>query len=96
MKIRIDIDCTPEEARTFLGLPDIVPVQERVMAELEQRLMEALTATDPEVLLERWMPVGIKDMEQWQTLWTEMLRQATGLGGAGGGAGGERGGKAKR
>lgn len=23
MKVQIEIDCTPEEARTFLGLPDV-------------------------------------------------------------------------
>jgi hypothetical protein len=89
MKIQIDIDCTPEEARAFLGLPDVAPVQERVMRELEQRLLDALSATDPEALLERWMPVGIKSMEQWQTLWTEMLRQAGGFGQPGGGRGGK-------
>ena len=23
MKVQIEIDCTPEEARTFMGLPDV-------------------------------------------------------------------------
>ena len=23
MKVNIEIDCTPEEARTFMGLPDV-------------------------------------------------------------------------
>ena len=36
MKVTFNIDCTPEEARAFLGLPDIAPLQERMMDELEQ------------------------------------------------------------
>ena len=26
MKITVDVDCTPEEARAFLGLPDVKPM----------------------------------------------------------------------
>jgi len=28
MKITLDIDCTPEELRSFFGLPDVRPMQE--------------------------------------------------------------------
>ena len=28
MKITVDIDCTPEEARTFMGLPDVGKVND--------------------------------------------------------------------
>lgn len=28
MKVHIEIDCTPEEARTFLGLPDVAKANE--------------------------------------------------------------------
>ncbi|WP_420846806.1 DUF6489 family protein [Microvirga tunisiensis] len=28
MKITMDVECTPEEARAFLGLPDVKPMQE--------------------------------------------------------------------
>ena len=34
MKIRIDIDCTPEEARAFLGLPDVAPMHKAMMGEI--------------------------------------------------------------
>lgn len=34
MKITIDVDCTPDEARRFLGLPDVAPMQEALMAQL--------------------------------------------------------------
>ncbi|MXP10848.1 DUF6489 family protein [Pseudoblastomonas halimionae] len=28
MKMNIEIDCTPEEARTFMGLPDVTPAND--------------------------------------------------------------------
>lgn len=28
MKVNIEIDCTPEEARTFMGLPDVAKANE--------------------------------------------------------------------
>jgi hypothetical protein len=47
MKIRIDIDCTPEEARAFLGLPELRPMQEELLKDLQERMARALQAMDP-------------------------------------------------
>src|ERR1041384_853293 len=38
MKIKLDIDCTPEELRGFFGLPDVKPMQEQLLKEVEERL----------------------------------------------------------
>ena len=32
MKINVEVDCTPEEARRAMGLPDLAPVHERYVA----------------------------------------------------------------
>ena len=40
MKVSFDIDCTPEEARRMLGLPDVTPVNEALVAELTKRAAE--------------------------------------------------------
>ena len=29
MKVTVDIDCTPADARAFLGLPDVTPLLRR-------------------------------------------------------------------
>ena len=34
MKVSLDIDCTPEEARRFLGLPDVTEANEALVAEV--------------------------------------------------------------
>ena len=36
MKATMNIDCTPEEARVFLGLPDVQPMQEHLMKEMQE------------------------------------------------------------
>jgi hypothetical protein len=73
MKIKIDIDCTPEEARRFLGLPDVAPMQEAMMKEIQDRMMANLQAMDPETLFKTWMPQAMGNWEQmsrafWQNL----------------------------
>ena len=74
MKIRIDIDCTPQEARTFLGLPDVEPIQEAVLARTQERLTEYLDARDPEALLKLWFPGGFQELGQMQErLWKEFF-----------------------
>jgi hypothetical protein len=79
MKISIDIDCTPEEARRFFGLPDVAPMQEAVMAEVQERIMANLKAMDADTLIKTWMPAGMQGWEQMQkAFWSQMT------GGAGG------------
>jgi hypothetical protein len=73
MKITMDVDCTPEEARRFFGLPDVKPMQEAVMAEVQKRALASLQAMDPETLLKTWMPAGIQGWEQLQKMfWNAM------------------------
>ena len=37
MKVKIDIDCTPEEARTFFGLPDLGPLQQAMLKAMQEK-----------------------------------------------------------
>jgi Family of unknown function (DUF6489) len=74
MKIKIDIDCTPQEARAFLGLPDVEPVQKAVLGKVQERLLAYLDARDPEALLKLWLPGGLEELGQLQgKLWQQLL-----------------------
>jgi hypothetical protein len=66
MKVTVNVDCTPEEARAFLGLPDVQPLQEAVMAQMQERMLNSLKSMDPEVLLRTWGPMGLNNLEQIQ------------------------------
>jgi hypothetical protein len=73
MKFIFDVECTPEEARRFLGLPDLAPMQERYMKELEERMAESLRALDPETLVKTWMPMTMQGWGDMQKMfWTQM------------------------
>ena len=37
MKVNVEVDCTPLEARQFFGLPDVQPMQTAVMDKLQQQ-----------------------------------------------------------
>jgi hypothetical protein len=73
MKWNFDIECTPEEARRFLGLPDLGPMQDRMMKELEERMAENLRALDPETLVKTWMPMTMQGWGEMQKMfWAQM------------------------
>jgi hypothetical protein len=72
MKFTIDIDCTPQEARAFLGLPDVESVQKAMAAEIESRMRAALDRMDPERMFETWMPT----VKGWEELMKAFVPKA--------------------
>jgi hypothetical protein len=54
MKLNIEIDCTPLEAREFLGLPDVQPIQAAVAEKLQAKMMAGLESLSPEGLMQNW------------------------------------------
>ena len=55
MKITIDIDCTPAEAREFVGLPDLRPLQAAWLAEIANRLIADMQKFSPEGIARSWL-----------------------------------------
>jgi hypothetical protein len=66
MKITMDVECSPEEARAFLGLPDVKPMQEQLMREVQDRMTANIRAREPEAMLRAWLPATLKGFEQMQ------------------------------
>lgn len=81
MKISIDVDCTPEEARRFLGLPDVAPMQAEMMQAMHKRMMSGLEAMEPDQILKTWLPTGLKGWEEMQkAFWAQMAAGTSGSG----------------
>jgi Family of unknown function (DUF6489) len=80
MKIKLDIDCTPEELRGFFGLPDVRPMQEELLKEVEERLRANVKALDPETMLKTWLPAGLKGFEQLQEMFMSQIAGRSGGG----------------
>jgi hypothetical protein len=68
MKITVNVDCTPEEARTFFGLPDVKPMQAQLLEQLKDRLVKNIQTLDPEALVRNWFAPMSKAFENWQDL----------------------------
>ena len=75
MKVNTEIDCTPEEARTFFGLPDVQPMQAKVMAEMERRMLGEMDRFSPEALMKSWMSLVPQSPEQFQDAFMRMFQQ---------------------
>lgn len=89
MKMNVEIDCTPEEARRFLGLPDLGPMQQAVLGKVQDQMLHAVDASAPEALLKAWMPLLPQAPEQMQQAMTGLFRLfAPGFGTTGPGASG--------
>jgi hypothetical protein len=73
MRIKLDIDCTPDEARRFLGLPDVQPLQQALLRELQQQLSANLKAMDAKTMIDTWLPATVKGFEQLQQLFVTQL-----------------------
>jgi len=58
MKVTMEMDMTPQEARAFMGLPDVAPMQNKMMEEMQARTKAAFDANDPEGMMRAWMPLG--------------------------------------
>ncbi len=82
MKITIDVDCTPDEARRFLGLPDLAPMQEVLIRQMQEQMSANLAAMDPEMMIKTWLPMGLQGLEQMQRVFWESMASAGQSGGA--------------
>lgn len=68
MKVTIDIDCTPDEARAFFGLPDVKPIQEAMLAEMERQAKATMEQMAPESIMKTVFPAGMQGMEELQKM----------------------------
>ncbi len=70
MKLKIEVDCTPEEARTFLGLPDVTGLNTHLVNEMKARMDQNVAMLQPDELMKTWMSLGGQATEQFRKLMT--------------------------
>lgn len=78
MKVTIDIDCTPEEARRFMGLPDLTQVHEAYVARMKGAVADGASAEMFGDMMKSWGPMS----EAGLAMWRRMLEGASGGGSA--------------
>lgn len=78
MKVTVEVECTPVEARTFLGLPDVTSLNDHIIAEMQKRMDANMAALAPDELMKTWMSFGMGAQEQFRKLMTAAATGAMG------------------
>jgi hypothetical protein len=86
MKVTVNIECTPVEARQFFGLPDLQPMQTAVLAAVERRMLAEAEKFSPEGFMRAWFGDGLQGADWFRDALGGFFKSAAG---AAGGASGE-------
>ena len=78
MKFRVEAECTPVEARAFLGLPDLTPLNDQLVQEVSSRFSQNASLLKPEELMKTWMSFGGQAQEQFMKMMS--VASSAGLG----------------
>jgi len=78
MKMTVNVECTPEEARAFLGLPDLAPVNEMLVNSVKQRIEQNIEMVSPEFYLKQWYSMGGQATDSFMQMMTAGARAAGG------------------
>lgn len=68
MKINLEIDCTPEEARRAMGLPDFTPVHDRYISMIQDTMDKGASPEMIETLMRSWAPMGEASLAFWRQM----------------------------
>ena len=72
MKISVDIDCTPEEARRFMGLPDLGPLHDVYLSKMQRLIEEGITPDAVETMMRSWSPMGEAGLAMWRQMFDQI------------------------
>lgn len=72
MKVQINIEISPEEARSFFGLPDVRPINDALVAETLKRTQANMDMLDPGEMMKAWTSMG----GVWSDQLFEVMRNA--------------------
>lgn len=72
MKVTVDVDCTPEEARRVMGLPDLTPVHTLYVEKMRRLVDEGVTPDMVETMMKSWAPMGEASLSMWRQMFEQM------------------------
>ena len=74
MKVTVDVDCTPEEARRFLGLPDLSSVHEAYIEKMRLAVTDGTGAELFADMLKAWGPMNEAGLNMWRQMIEKMSK----------------------
>jgi hypothetical protein len=68
MNVTVNVDCTPEEARTFLGLPDLAPIHDKYIQSMLNAMDSATNVDQMSKMIGAFAPMGDASMRLFQQM----------------------------
>jgi hypothetical protein len=65
MKVNVTVECTPAEARAFMGLPDVEPLNNFLIEQMKGRMAQNIQSMQPDELLKSWSSFGVTAQDQF-------------------------------
>jgi hypothetical protein len=78
MKFTVNVECSPEEARRFMGLPDVTPINDKLVEEMGKRMEANLKMMSGGDMMSSWMSVGTQAQDAFVKLMTSGVTAASG------------------
>ncbi len=63
MKFNIEVDCTPEEVRRLVGLPDLTEVHDVYLDKMKDVMTSGLTPDMVDSMVRSWVPGGAAGLD---------------------------------
>ena len=76
MIVTVNIDCTPLEARQFFGLPDVQPMQEALLAEMERKMLSEMNNFSTEKIIANWMSFAPQNAEWMRSMFNQFTNMS--------------------
>jgi hypothetical protein len=73
----MNVDCTPEEARRFLGLPDLTAVHEVYVRQMTEAMTKGVSPDMLETMMKSWSPMSDMGSKFFQQMVGSMTGNAT-------------------
>ncbi len=68
MNIKVDLDITPQEVRSLMGLPDVQAFQEELMERIREQMEAGVEGYDPQSLMRPFMDNAFASMNMFQKM----------------------------
>lgn len=80
MKVTVNVDCSPEEARSFLGLPDLSPIHQKYVQTMLETMDGIHSVEQMENLFRSFSPMGDASMRLFKQM-MDIGLASSGMGG---------------
>ncbi|MEM7690378.1 MAG: DUF6489 family protein [Pseudomonadota bacterium] len=77
MKVTIEVDCTPEEARAFMGLPDVTEANSLYVESMTKAMQGATNPAQLQEFAQNLAPMGQLGLKMFQSFVEGGMRGAS-------------------